>query len=327
MKTFNNFISEAKKENDKGYFIDKDGYANPNQPIILKNFKSKKNNQDVVIEETKAPNVDNLTDLPGQYKHPTPEPKSYMWDHGKVGKIMSFEDRIKSEDARQLHIADREKKHIQHHKKISDLLHSKQPEPTKKQHKHLQEYSYAPDDLPTSKGFNQKSDTGGFHSSLINKKLIDNHKKNKAPTEGMKPDQLEIHNSISKLASHPLGHQAHLYSGVGFDPKKAAEESEGGILHLPAHMSTSHDVSIAANFADANNVERRTGRHIIHIDAKPTDRGFHVGKHSEEQHENETIIPAGTKLKYSHTTVHSGTSIYSQKAKFYVHHFTIHSQE
>jgi hypothetical protein len=42
MKTFINFISEAKKQNNKGYFIDKDGYANPTKPITLRPIKKNK---------------------------------------------------------------------------------------------------------------------------------------------------------------------------------------------------------------------------------------------------------------------------------------------
>ena len=64
-------------------------------------------------------------------------------------------------------------------------------------------------------------------------------------------------------------------------------------------------------------------RHIIHVHAKATDKGFHIGKHSDASHEHETVLPPNTKLKYSHTTPH-----YDDEGNRYeVHHFTIHSQE
>ena len=195
---------------------------------------------------------------------------------------------------------------------LSDTLHSKQKKLTQKQIDHIKAYTNG-------------NSIGGIESRELNNKLIENHKKSKYPTEGMSPKHKAIHETISKLASQPIGHHVHLYSGVGFDPREAAEKSKNKIIHLPAHMSTSHDLYTATNFADMSAERDVTPeRHIIHIEAKPTDKGFHVGNHSEIPDEYETIIPAGTKLKYSHTTTHTDGKT---GPTYHVHHFTIHSQE
>jgi len=190
-----------------------------------------------------------------------------------------------------------------HEGDISKKLHRAQVKPTAAQKRHLDHYTG--DDYGTS---------GSEH---ISKALIQNHRKSKPPTKGMSDEHKKIHETISKLASNPLGHDVHLYSGVGFDPKKAAKKSKKGIIHLPAHISTSHSTNIASSFAD-----EKPGRHIMHIDAKAHDKGYHIGKYSAMDHEHETVIPAGTKLKYSHSSKHKSVG-----HKYQVHHFTIHSQD
>lgn len=277
MKTFINFISEAKKQNNKGYFIDKDGYANPTKPITLRPIKKSKIKKKVISEKKTAVVDDNhLDNLPGQ-------------------------PRLKKDSDIDLHVD-----------KISEKLHSTQQAPTKSQKKHIFEYTEGYGSIDTSL------------SHELNSHLIDNHKNNRPSTHGMPYGVKTTHNAISKLAKQPLGHHVHLYSGVGFNPREAVEKSKDSIIHLPAHISTTHDVRIAKTFAENNqDIDSDSGLHIIHIEAKPTDKGYHIGKHSNMLAENETIVPAGTKLKYSHSsTHHDGTD-----NQFHVHHFTIHSQE
>jgi hypothetical protein len=270
MKTFLSFISEnaAKdKEKDDGFFIDKDGYAVPSEPITIK--PPKKDKKKVVNEYT-------IKNLPGQHK-----------------------------------FGDRSQEASDHATAISDKLHSAQKvKPNATQKRHLLHYT----------GGSYANEENGSYN--INKKLIDNHKNGHEPTTGMKGMDKRVHETIAHLSNHPLGHDVHLYSGVGFNPKKAAQKSKNSIIHLPAHISTSHSTDIASDFAS-----QKTGHHIIHIDAKAHHKGYHIGKYSDMDHEHETVIPAGTKLKYSHTTNHSTGNRFTGRVKLQVHHFTIHSQD
>lgn len=121
-----------------------------------------------------------------------------------------------------------------------------------------------------------------------------------------------VHDTITKHAK-PSGHSVTLYSGTrGVDFSKLAKQSKDNILHSPAHISATHRHEVATDFSNG---------HMIAIHVKPEDKILHVSHHSAMgKHEAETIIPAGTKLQYSHSTPQEHTL---NK----LHHFTIHSQE
>jgi hypothetical protein len=70
-------------------------------------------------------------------------------------------------------------------------------------------------------------------------------------------------------------------------------------------------------------IENHTPIHLNHIEIKPKDKILHVSHLSHFDHEHESVIPAGTKLKYSHSTKHQD----GMNKNVHVHHFTIHSQE
>lgn len=144
----------------------------------------------------------------------------------------------------------------------------------------------------------------GNRSASLNKALIKNKPLSNA-------DQ-KIHDSIMKHAK-PSGHEFHTFSGVSTDFGKLAKESKDHILHSPAHISTSHSVEEAQHFSEKHS---DGFYHHIHIHIKPHDKILHISSVSEKPHEHETIIPAGTKLKYHGTTKHDDID------KF--HHFTIH---
>lgn len=199
-----------------------------------------------------------------------------------------------------------EDKQDAHHAKTSKLLHSKQPKLSNQEKEHVATYS--------------DPESGSYE---LNHTLLRNHVHKKPQTHGMYSDDLAVHHTMTKLGSNPIGHETHLYSGVNFNPEKAAARSKNGIVHMPAHTSMSHDARIAARFAEDKKEDTKNIRHIIHVHAKATDKGFHIGKHSDASHEHETVLPPNTKLKYSHTTPH-----YDDEGNRYeVHHFTIHSQE
>ena len=123
--------------------------------------------------------------------------------------------------------------------------------------------------------------------------------------------EAHVHHTIIKH-SKPLGKKITLYHGSHHDFGKAAKESKKGIVHNPAHMSTSHDHKSATNFGSG---------HVVVIHAHKKTKAVHVdgkGSKSEGSSEKETVIPAGTKLK--HIKSHKTTDGYD------VHHFKVHSQ-
>jgi hypothetical protein len=139
----------------------------------------------------------------------------------------------------------------------------------------------------------------------------------------------KTHDTILKNVK-PLGHEVHLYSGTRTDFGKMARSSKNGIIVSPAHLSTTHDHNVAKNFAGGNYGKDFDDepKHLIHIHAKPTDKGLYIGKSNGAAGEYETILPAGTKLKYSHTTNHKlKTNPKGLITDFKVHHFTIDSQD
>lgn len=297
MKTFKQIVREK-----EGFFIDKHGHAVPEQPIHFKHLgkKPKKHKKKKLKEEAPAAGVKaprtkypGLHELPGQHYVP-PNPR---W----VGNSTPEKQAVFDAASKKAEAA---------HDKTSEELHSHQRKITEDEHSYVSDYT--------------DGDEGGTHSHEIAMHLIKNHKEGKPPTHNMDDYHKDMHHTISNLANQKLGKEVHLYSGVGFNPRAAANRSKDKVIHLPAHISASHDVDIAHSFASINVGNNVTSaQHIIHIHAKATDKGYHVGEHSLAPEEHETIIPAGTKLKYSHTTVHKDDN----GMKVHVHHFTIHSQE
>jgi hypothetical protein len=287
MKTFKE-VTQANQ--DKGFTINDKGEAIPDAPIHFKKIASDKKKVKVKNEIKEA--LTHVEELPGQHKlHQTPNPHKPGSDahYKEIGKRMSAQ--------------------AEHHQKISDTLHSKQTPPTKVEKKHLSDYT-------------EGEEGSGTHSYNLNQVLIHNHKKGNPPTTGMTGHEKALHHTMTKLTSKPLGHEVHLYSGVGFNPKAAAKKSKEGVIHLPAHISMSHHSEIATGFANINHDLENTGRHVIHVHAKASDKGYHIGKYSNAHAEHETVLPAGTKLKYSHSTAHKD----DEGNKINIHHFTVHSQ-
>jgi hypothetical protein len=197
---------------------------------------------------------------------------------------------------------------LDHFMKKSDEIHASHGELEKKDQNAIHKYS----------AYNRNGNANA--SARINTTLISNHEQGLPATSGLSTHDAAIHKRISGLASTPMGREAHVYSGMRFVGEKAAKESK--ILYSPSHISTSHDVDIARNFAKRKGIQSR-GYDIMHVHLKPKDKAFHVGNRSLYQGEHETIIPAGTKLTYSHTTHH-----HDDNGEHYrVHHYTVDSQE
>lgn len=151
-------------------------------------------------------------------------------------------------------------------------------------------------------------------SAHINKPLIRG--------EQINPEHIHMHEAIMDNAA-PAKHEVHLWSGTGADFGELAKKSKDGILHSPAHISATHDAKVARNFANDKYDTRKI--HVVHIHVKPHDKVLHVSKHSHHEFEFETIIPAGTKLKYHGSTDHGQDD--GMTRRLHEHHFTIHSQD
>lgn len=210
---------------------------------------------------------------------------------------------------------------------------------------------------------NGKSDTVDdgkkWASSHIAKHFISNHKL-KADNKKLAPYRAsnvigQDKNAADhlKTAAKPLGHEVHLYSGVHpsfVQAIKHAKKHVDGVVHSPAHISTTHDVHTAAGFAihsghenqnvrplnknpDNSNTQYvgKTTKHMIHVHAKASDKGIHMSGVEGNKHaaEAETVLPPGTHLKYSHTTHHYHTMPDQNDDDHHrvdVHHCTIHKQ-
>ena len=166
--------------------------------------------------------------------------------------------------------------------------------------KHTEEQKHA---LKYYTGSSQGATNGEHHPSSedINYPLIKARKsKNPVPKE--------IEHTVKHLdaaTAHPIGHDLHVYSGVGFDPRHhltGPKDASHGLLKSPAFISTTHDKSTADNFAGmgAENRGQRT-KHILHIHLKAHDHAAHVSHLAHDRGEHETILPRNTRLKVNRT--------------------------
>lgn len=152
-----------------------------------------------------------------------------------------------------------------------------------------------------------------INSADMNHHLIQRHLNRQAPTS-FKGGR----DALLKASTHTVGHKHSLYSGVkGWNVEEAAKRSKDGVIHLPAFTSASTDSITARRFTK----ESAGGvRHVMKINMKSEDRAVHVGnKTSWKTNERESILPAGTKLKYLKSTELQG-------GRVRVHHFDVHSQ-
>lgn len=151
-----------------------------------------------------------------------------------------------------------------------------------------------------------------LNSTNLNHRLIEGKK--------LRSNQQQTHEAIKRLAS-PIGENLKLYSGSRTDFGKLGKESKDGILHSPAHLSTTH------NFEKASEFSKGFPKHMVVIHAKAHNKGIHVSGLGAVPSEQETIIPAGTKLKYSHSSERNiDVEGHGRREKYLLHHFTIHSQ-
>jgi hypothetical protein len=188
------------------------------------------------------------------------------------------------------------------HNHLSDLLHQATAKTINDQEKKYIHH-YTCHDEDANKNYSER-----LNHSLINGTALHDH------------DQ-KIHDTIMKHAK-PSGYSFHLFSGVKRNFKKMSEESGSDTFHFPAHTSTTHDIEIAYEFASKKR-DDKNNMHLIHIHVKPQDKVLHISRFSENPYEHETILPAGTTLKYHGTTTEKRGKYFTQ----HIHHMTIHSQK
>lgn len=168
-------------------------------------------------------------------------------------------------------------------------------------------------------------------SAGLNHNLIDG--------KSLSTDQQKAHDLILKH-SKPIGRSLHLYSGTNEDFSELANNSKNKIIKSPAHISATHHFAVAQSFTDADPDYGDHG-HIIHIKMEPHNKGLN-SRSFGNANEHETIIPAGTKLKYSHSTFHetkrhkspeededeyNDNEMNKEKHGYHIHHFKIYHQQ
>ena len=139
--------------------------------------------------------------------------------------------------------------------------------------------------------------------------------------EEMEPYFKERVEHLDKVTRNPIGHDLHVYSGIGFDPREHVNSS--GHLHLPSYTSTSHSKETAHWFAHSDverDREEKPTKHILHIHLNPSDHAAHVSQHSGSPNEHETILPRNTTLK-----VHPKPTVLSDGT--HVWHAQVHHQD
>lgn len=162
-------------------------------------------------------------------------------------------------------------------------------------------------------------------SKSLNYALIQAHKNKSDLTDHNKT----VTHHLDSATNKPIGHETHLYSGIGFNPAKM--KNENGHVHLPAYMSLTHDKAIAHKFARKPHEDAITAKekkethdqHILHLHMKKNDKGLHMSHLSDFNNEHETLLPRNTTIKIHHepTVYHDG------KRKVHIWHAKVVHQD
>ena len=167
------------------------------------------------------------------------------------------------------------------------------------------------------KRYTRQTSNGNTGSLFLNKNLVKG-----VPLEKLVKRDQETHKMIMEH-SKPSGHEVHLFSGTGRNFENLNKHTKDNIFHFPAHTSLTHHRAVAAEFAtDKAMTNDLDNAHMMHIHVKPHDKILHVSRVSDMPSEYETILPAGTKLKYHGSSDHK-----YDDCNYKLHHFTVHSQD
>lgn len=155
--------------------------------------------------------------------------------------------------------------------------------------------------------------------------------------ESLNEDAKTISGIIRKHAV-PLDHEAHVYSGVGFDPGEHFK-ANNGVIHMPAFTSTSLNYDLPTQFGRFFNEEKSheaklstkpgsgelvkktfnkidRDKHIIHFKLPVGyKKGLYVAPHSRYKEEHEYLLDKGQKWRLEkHETVNSWNSMRTKEA-------------
>jgi len=162
-------------------------------------------------------------------------------------------------------------------------------------------------------------DDYGDESTSMNLHLVQNHNKG---INSPSPEHKKLIQHLDSVTKRPIGHDLHVYSGIGFNPAEHMQHTDK--LHLPAYTSVTHDKHVAAGYADNHTERLGNNMHVLHIHMQHHDMGAHVSHLTPYAAEYETILPRHTTLK-----VHPQPDVFHDKNSgktAHVWHATIHHQ-
>lgn len=242
--------------------------------------------------------------------------------HVIIGQPIHF--RSQKDDLKEDFSSTKRTEYLADHENIPKNLPEKiADQPTYKWEKHHTELSdrlasrHHPDD-DEKKYLHHYTKEAGKPSRALNKALVNGSE--------LTDVQKKMHSAILNNV-RPAKEEFHLYSGTQHDFGEMAKHSKDGILHSPAHISATHNPNVALSYAKPPS-ENETG-HVVHVHVQPGDNILHLSGLSKYKTEHETVLPAGTKLKYSHTTYHKdvdNTGLADKTLHVNVHHFTVHRE-
>jgi hypothetical protein len=143
---------------------------------------------------------------------------------------------------------------------------------------------------------------------------------NKTLIRGDKPEgnHAAMHDAVVRNAK-PTGMEYSVYSGTRLNA--ADHYHPGTVATNKHHTSTTHDMTMAIEHGE----KRRTANagdtiHVNHYQIKPHHKVLYLGGVSKHPAEYETVVPAGTKVRYTHTTYHTD----QHGTPLDMHHFELH---
>lgn len=181
-----------------------------------------------------------------------------------------------------------------------------------------------PDDRFYLKSFTTDADYNLHHEDNLHNAHASSRQLNKDLIEHGEPKRLidkRMHEAIMNNVS-PAKREFHLYSGTRINFGKLAKQSKDEILYSPAHISASSALHIAEDHIRKIHNNNKKDHHIVHIHVQRGDPYLHISHLSRYEDEHETVVPSGTKLKYSHSEKRKRQT-WEGPVNFHMHHFTI----
>lgn len=140
----------------------------------------------------------------------------------------------------------------------------------------------------------------------------------------------QIHHLDHAIKKYPLKHDTKLMHGCGFNPDHFASQHPDRHIHMPAYTSVSSKADVARSFSsrgaktvrEAHETEHgkdEVHTHTLRIHLPKGHHALPVYGHSNLDHEDETILPRGLKLKVSHHPYHK--EVHDDTYTKTIHHY------